>query len=68
MEITGYYDGTSVVTDYKFALNQKVRIIPIEDNEAEGSIAGMLSEYANPELISLEKEAWRNAAIKKHEE
>lgn len=67
MEITGYYDGTSVVTDYKFALNQKVRIIPIEDDEVECSIAGMLSEYANPDLISLEKEAWRNATIKKYE-
>ena len=28
--------------------------------------AGMLSEYSNPELRKLEKDAWKNAAVRKY--
>ena len=67
MSITGYYDGTAVRTDAKFELNQKVLIIPVGDDFFdEESAAGMLHDYANTDLISLEKDAWRKAAIEKH--
>ena len=69
MPILGYYDGTSVQTDAKLELNQKVMIFPMDDallEEFEGTAAGMLHEYANPELLSEEKEAWKKAMVKKH--
>ncbi len=31
------------------------------------SVAGILSKYANPDLVPLEEGAWERAAIKKHE-
>ncbi|MCM1168043.1 MAG: hypothetical protein NC401_18830 [Ruminococcus sp.] len=31
------------------------------------SVVGILSEYANPDLVPLEKGAWERAAIQKHE-
>lgn len=43
-----------------------------ESNPADSSkpkaetLKGALSEYANPDLIPLEKEAWANAAEEKH--
>ena len=30
------------------------------------SVMGIFKEYANVDLIPLEKDAWRNAAVKKH--
>ncbi|MBP3295702.1 MAG: hypothetical protein J6M27_03900 [Lachnospiraceae bacterium] len=69
MPILGYYDGTSVRTDAKLELNQKVMIFPMDDiflNESEGTAAGMLHEYANPQLQSEEKEAWKKAMVEKH--
>ncbi len=68
MTITGYYDGTAVRTDYQFQKNQRVIIIPIDDLSEDQSAAGDLREYANTLLIAQEKDAWRKAAIKKHEE
>ena len=38
----------------------------LEENEDEGTAAGMLHKYANPDLISSEKNAWRKAADEKH--
>ncbi len=67
MSITGYYDGTAVRVEEALQMNQKVIVIPIE-NEIEfgGSAAGGLHKYANPNLIEREKDAWRKAAVKKH--
>ena len=69
MAILGYYDGTSVRTDAKLDLNQKVIIFPMDDvffDDLEGTAAGMLHEYANPDLQSEEKEAWKKAMVNKH--
>ena len=37
----------------------------ISVNESEGTAAGMLLEYANPQLQSEEKEAWKKAVVEK---
>ena len=67
MPITGYYDGNAVRTDAQFDINQRVLIVPVSDDFFdEGTAAGMLHDYANPDLIPLEKDAWRKATIKKH--
>lgn len=68
MAITGYYDGTAVQVNEPLRKNQKVLIIPIEGGtDFEESAAGGLHKYANPSLIGQEKDAWRKAAVKKHE-
>lgn len=41
-------------------------LIPTEKKDVN-SIIGIASEYANPELIPLEKEAFANAMAEKHE-
>ena len=67
MSIVGYYDGTAVRVKEPLPINQKVIVIPIENNTDLGeSAAGGLYKYANPSLIEQEKDAWRKAAIKKH--
>ena len=67
MSVTGYYDGTAVRIDTPLKINQKVIVIPIEnDTDLGESAAGGLYKYANPSLIEQEKDAWRKAAIKKH--
>ena len=67
MPITGYYDGSAVRTDAQFEMNQRVLIVPISDDFFdEGTAAGMLHKYANPDLIPSEKDAWRKAAVEKH--
>jgi len=40
--------------------------VNLTDEKKNKSIKGILSNYANPELISLEKEAWGKAACDKH--
>ncbi len=68
MSITGYYDGTAIRVDAPLQMNQKVIVIPIEsDTDLGESAAGGLHKYANPLLIGQEKDAWRKAAVKKHE-
>ena len=63
----GYYDGTAVQVKEPLQMNQKVIVIPIENDRDLGeSAAGGLHKYANPSLIEQEKDAWRKAAIKKH--
>lgn len=37
-----------------------------EHRPKAGSMKGILSEYADPDLIPLEKEAWANAAAEKY--
>lgn len=67
MAITGYYDGTSVRVNESLRMNQKVIVIPIENEIDLGeSAAGGLHKYANPSLTEKEKDVWREAAIKKH--
>ena len=62
----GYYDGTAVQVKEPLQMNQKVIVIPIEnDTDLGESAAGGLHKYANPSLIEQEKDAWRKAAIKK---
>lgn len=68
MSIIGYYDGTAVRVDEPLQMNQKVIVIPIESEMNLGeSAAGGLRKYADSSLIEQEKDAWRKAAIKKHE-
>lgn len=67
MSITGYYDGTAIRIEEPLRMNQKVIVIPIENEMSFGESAeGGLHKYANPALIEQEKDAWRRAAIKKH--
>ena len=67
MSITGYYDGTAVRVDEPLQMNQKVIVIPIENETDIGeSAAGGLRKYANPSLIEQEKDVWRKAAVEKH--
>ena len=67
MSVTGYYDGTAVRIDTPLKINQKVIVIPIETEEdMEETVAGGLHKYANPSLIAKEKDAWREAVIRKH--
>lgn len=68
MSIVGYYDGTAVQVKEPLPINQKVIVIPIEENEKDWgeSAAGTLHQYANTSLIGQEKDAWRKAAIEKH--
>jgi len=68
MSIIGYYDGTAVRVEEPLQMNQKVIVIPIEsETDLEETAAGGLQQYANPSLVSQEKDVWRKAAIKKHE-
>ena len=65
----GYYDGTAVRVNEPLQMNQKVLVIPIEnENDLGVSAAGGLHKYANPSLIEQEKEAWRKAVLKKYAE
>ena len=67
MSVTGYYDGTAVRIDTPLKINQKVIVIPIETEEdMEETAAGGLHKYANPSLNAKEKDAWREAVIRKH--
>ena len=63
----GYYDGTAVRVSEPLQMNQKVLVIPIENDLGE-SAAGGLHKYANPSLIEQEKDAWRRAVLKKYAE
>ena len=69
MSITGYYDGSVIHVDEPLQVNQKVIVIPIENEmDLEESAAGGLRKYANPSLIEQEKDAWRKAVLEKHAE
>ena len=66
MSITGYYDGTAVQVNEKLQMNQRVFVIPIENEEnLIDTAAGGLHKYADPSMIGLEKDAWREAMVKK---
>ena len=69
MSIIGYYDGTAVQVKEPLQMNQKVIVIPIEnDTDLGESAAGGLHKYANPSLMEQEKDAWRKVALRKHVE
>ena len=68
MSIVGYYDGKAVRVKEPLPINQKVIVIPVENEiDWEESAAGVLHQYANTSLIRQEKDAWRKAAVEKHE-
>ena len=49
LSITGYYDGTAVLVNEPLRVNQKVIVIPIENEESvEDTAEGGLHAYANP--------------------
>lgn len=63
----GSYDGTAVQVKEPLQMNQKVIVIPIENDIDLGeSAAGGIHKYANPSLAEQEKDAWRKMAIKKY--
>ena len=63
----GYVDGTAVRVNEPLPINQKVIVIPVENEmEWEESVAGVLHQYANTSLIEQEKDAWRKAVVEKH--
>ena len=67
MSITGYYDGTAVQVNGQLQMNKRVIVIPIENEEnLMDTAAGGLHKYANPTMIGLEKDAWREAVVKKY--
>ncbi len=67
MSIIGYYDGTAVRVEESLRINQKVIVIPIEDEMEFGeSATGGLRKYANQALIEQEKDVWRKTAVRKH--
>ena len=69
MPITGYYDGSVVQIQEPLKLNQRVIVIPIDDDVVTGSFAaGGLKKYAIPSMVNLEKDAWKQAAVKKYEQ
>lgn len=66
MSITGYYDGTAVQVNEQLQMNQRVIVIPIENEEnLIDTAAGGLHKYADLSMIGLEKDAWREAMLKK---
>ena len=67
MSVIGYYDGTAVRVSELLQMNQKVLVIPLENDLGE-SAAGGLHKYADPSLIEQEKDAWRRAVLKKYVE
>lgn len=67
MSITGYYDGTAIRVNEQLQINQRVIVIPIENEESlADTAAGGLHKYANLSMIGLEKDAWREAMVKKY--
>ena len=72
--VQGYYDGTAVRPLEQLAAkpNQKVIITVIDEfvepvkNIGKKGIRGILSRYANPELVKEEKGAWERSAVKKY--
>lgn len=66
MFIIGYYDGTAVRVEEPLQMNQKVLVIPIENEMDLGeTAAGGLHKYANSALVEQEKDVWRKAAVEK---
>lgn len=71
--IPAFFDGTAVrpIENFEFHKDQKLAIVILENPESEKSKAikslrGSLSQYANKELIPLEKEAWKMAVQEKY--
>lgn len=52
--------------DYVLSLISNEKQHTVEKNEERKSMAGFLSEYANPSLIPQEKTAWQQAMVDKY--
>lgn len=64
MSITGYYDGTAVRLDESLKMNQKVIVIPVEnEHDLNETAAGGLHKYVDVSLIDMEKDMWRKEAV-----
>lgn len=73
--VQGYYDGQAIrpLEDFSAVENQRV-IITIMDEfvettrkqEAKKSARGILSKYANPDLIPKEEGTWERAVVEKY--
>lgn len=73
ISIPAYFDGIAVrpIENFNFNVNQKLAIVIIENTESDKSktiqsLRGSLSQYANPNLIQHEKEAWEMAVQEKY--
>lgn len=73
ISIPAYFDGNTVrpIGEYTFEKNQKLLITVLEENNVDRAtgikaLRGCLSQYANPELIKKEKDAWKAAMEEKH--
>ena len=74
LALQGYYDGNSVQTLEKIHAekNQKVIITILDEFMDElpqgkkSSLKGVLSDYANIELMKNEESAWERAVIEKY--
>ena len=75
LAVQGYYDGVSIKPLEKLIAkpNQRV-IITVMDEFVEPQapvnkkgLRGVLAEYAKPELIGKEKEAWEHAVVQKYD-
>ncbi len=72
--VRGYYDGVNIkpLESIKAKPNQSVIITFVDEiitpvkTDSASSLRGVLSEYANPTLVSKEEEAWKRAMVKKH--
>ena len=73
--VQGYFDGISIKPLEKLVAkpNQRVIItitdefvIPSKTVQKNG-LRGILSQYANPDLIKMEKGAWAHAMVDKHD-
>ena len=66
MYMFGYYDGTVIRMNEPLQMNQKVIVIPIEDeNSIGGSAAGGLHKYANRSLFEREQTFMRSEGSEK---
>ena len=73
ISIPAYFDGNTVrpIGEYTFEKNQKLLITVLDENKdiresGIKALRGCLSQYANPDLISKEKDAWALAMEEKH--
>jgi len=65
MTIIGYYDGSVVKVDKPLKKEQRVLVIPVEDEELL-SAAGALQKYADKQKAAKEKDAWKKAVTEKY--
>ncbi len=76
VKIQGYFDGIAFKALEKIDAKPNQRVIITitdefidfgKDNSSKKGMRGALAEYANPSLIEKEKDAWKNATVKKYD-